>query len=148
MFARARHGARGRARRFAAWLGLVAIVAQALLPMLHPTPTQHGVFKVLARASTGPVTAVICTPSGFKLVTLDALPPGEEGTSKKDGGKTRFCPLCQAAHALAVATPPAAPALHALAAEARVALIAAADALSAQPATANLQARAPPLPIG
>lgn len=135
-----------RARRLAAWLGLFAILAQAMLPVLHYRPAEHGVFKILSQAATGPLTAVICTPSGFKVVTLDSLPA--EGESSQKNGKTRFCPLCQAATALAALIPPAAHALDALAAETRVVLIAAYDALAEQPATANLQPRAPPLPIG
>jgi len=135
-----------RARRIAAWLGLFAILAQAMLPVLHYRPVEHGVFKVLARADAGPLTAVICTPSGFKVVTLDGL-PAEDGSQQKNG-KTRFCPLCQAANAVAALVPPVAPTLDVLETETRIALTVAYEALARRPATANLQPRAPPFPIG
>jgi hypothetical protein len=144
MTERFRQRSHRRARLFAALLGIGAILAHALLPVLHPVPTPQAVLRLLADAAAGPATAVICTPAGIKVVALDGLPAEPDGKP----GKARFCPLCQAAGAMAAFAPPVTPALAAPAGAAVAAIRVAAAAVPRQPATANLPPRAPPLPIG
>ncbi len=124
-------------RLLAAWLGMLAIVAQALLPIVHPMAPS----KTMTAEAAALGKIVICTPYGFKLVSLDEL-PGDD--TKRKAAAAQFCPLCQAVQAAAALPPPDGPALGCVAAETRVAFFDPAAASAPPPATGPPQARAPP----
>ncbi len=124
-------------RLLAVWLGMLAIVAQALLPIVHPMAPPRALTA--DAAALGKI--VICTPYGFKLVSLDELPGDETPRKAKPG---QFCPLCQAVQSAAVLPPPDGPDLGYVAVEIDVAFFDS-DTASAPPhATGPPQARAPP----
>ena len=97
----------------------------------------------LAAGATTARTVLICTPTGYKLVTIADLPPGD-GSPAPLPLKEHFCPLCQAVKSAAALPPPAPPELCAPVVAASVVRAPIEIALPAAPALANLQARAPP----
>lgn len=115
---------------------MLAIVAQALLPVVHPMAPSRALTA--DAAVLGKI--VICTPLGFKLVSLDEL-PGDEAPRKAKPGQ--FCPLCPAAHAAAL-PPPDGPDLGRVAAGTTVAFLDPDTTAAPPPATGPPQARAPP----
>jgi hypothetical protein len=123
-------------RLLAAWLGVLAIVAQALLPIAHPMAPPRALTA--DAAALGKI--VICTPYGFKLVSLDEVP----GEDTKRKAASQFCPLCQAVQAATALLPPDGPALGCVAAETTVAFFDPGTASAPPPATGPPQARAPP----
>ncbi len=129
--------ARRTRRLLVAWLGLFALVAQALLPVVHPVAPS----RMQAADASSLDKIVICTPYGFKLVSLDEL-PGDDTSRKSMPGQ--FCPLCQAAQTAAALPPPDGPALGRVPTPI-VLHLAESDRLPpAAPATGPPQARAPP----
>jgi hypothetical protein len=124
-------------RLLAAWLGMLAVVAQALLPIVHPMAPSRALTT--DAAALGKI--VICTPYGFKLVSLDEL-PGED--TKRKAAPGQFCPLCLAVQSAAILPPPDGPALGCVAAETTVAFLDPATTSTPPPATGPPQARAPP----
>lgn len=128
---------RRTARLLAAWLGMLAIVAQALLPVVHPMSAPRALQA--DAAASGKI--VICTPYGFKLVSLDEL-PGDDKPGKAQPGQ--FCPLCQAVQTAAALPPPEGPDLGRVPCETAVAFVDRDTASAPPPATGPPQARAPP----
>ena len=120
---------------------MLAIVAQALLPIVHPVAPSRA--QVADAAAFGKI--VICTPYGFKVVSLDEV-PGDDMPRKAAAGQ--FCPLCQAAQTAVALPAPDGPDLGRCLAGTTVAFSEAGAAPSAGFAPHLPQARAPPLPIG
>jgi len=127
-------------RLLAAWLGVLAIVAQALLPIVHPMAPPRALAADAAATGATLAKIVICTPLGFKLVSLDEVP----GDDTKRTTTSQFCPLCQAAQAAAALPPPGGPDLGCVAGETTVAFLDPRSLSAPAPATGPPQARAPP----
>lgn len=130
--------ARRTKRLLAAWLGMLALVAQALLPVVHPVAPS----RTLTADAAALGKIVICTPYGFKLVALDDL-PGSDDRHKVNPGQ--FCQLCQAVQSAAALPPPDGPALGTVPTPIVLRLATLARVPAAPPATGPPQARAPPL---
>jgi hypothetical protein len=78
-----------------AWLGLGLLVLNALLPALVPAaPARAGTLSVSLSAdpfAAGGAQIVICTPSGLRLITVDAQgQPVEPQDSSREG----YCVFC------------------------------------------------------
>jgi hypothetical protein len=71
-----------RCRALVAWIAVLAIFVQAMLPALHALAMGSGGMVATADAGS---TVVICTPTGFKRITLGGLPtpwPAPDGSSQ------------------------------------------------------------------
>ena len=71
----------GRTRRWAAWVGIIALLLQGLLPLTQ---------AVAAPAGDDAGFQVICTAYGLKTVSLDGSSGDGEG-----GDDASSCPVCQ-----------------------------------------------------
>ncbi len=98
-----------------AWLGLGLLLLNALVPALVPaTPTRAGTLSASLSAGGIPASGeqiVICTPSGLRLITVDAQgQPVEQQDSTREGYCVFCLPLVHAASGalapLAVDPPP------------------------------------------
>ncbi|MCC7046902.1 MAG: hypothetical protein IT562_09340 [Alphaproteobacteria bacterium] len=103
MVARAKSALNRRRRPMAAWVAMLAILFQSMLPSLHALAMSG---SLMPSSADGIETVVICTPSGFKRVALGDLPaPGSPAQPAPT--KAPYCPMCQAVQATATAIAPA-----------------------------------------
>lgn len=134
-----------RLKLIGAWLGILALAVQALLPVLHGPAMARGQMAMASAAADGlgGKTIVICTPSGYKIVTLDEG-TGQNPPATPEKGKALFCPLCQAIQAAAALVPPSAPVLDRVVEPTRVAYSVFAQEPVSRPRACSSQPRAPP----